>query len=752
MDFITLDFETAYRSKKDVGTIGAAYSLKTMTYEEYIYDERFKIHGVGIKINNADTQWHYGDVETILRDTFQNRSCALICHNTLFDGAILSWLYGITCDRYYCTQAMSRALWAQSSASLDALAKRLWPDDHTKRKGDELKEVDGLWELTPELNDSTGRYCIQDVDLTFDAFGTMWQFFPDSELDVMSLTLKMFIEPKLTLNEGQVITYQAQLDAQRADAINEVIEKEGMANVIAEATKEAIEFSHLPELAAYKKADVLDESLRAWKHANRYQIRKARKKDTAAILDLMDILDSELEGRPLPFCFMAARLTVALKNEKENLESATAKILGSGDMFSQYIKYKYGIEAARKHQPTPKNKHNTTWALAKDDLEFLELQKQRPDLLYLWNARKIASSSLERTRAERLKVHARLNGGLIAAPLNYCAAHTKRWGGTNKVNFQNFGRNSPLRRALEAPEGYQVVVADLSNIESRVLAWFAGCTELLWAYKNGRDIYSEFASDVFDRPVNRKLKATNETGDYIDEQGNVVEEDDAYKPDEIAGFVGKVCILGLGYGMGAATLQNTFAKGALGGPQMFFDFPFCERIVKEKYRGRYKEIKACWDKADQVIYDMACPQLEPYQWGCLTVEYQRLRLPNGLYLTYPNLIQVEHPEQRGMQFEYWNGEFHKNLYGGLLIENIIQALSRIIMADAMVRIEDRFARLGLGNIVLTVHDEIIAVSPTPDAQRALDLMIEDMCIPPDWCNDGTLKLDAEGGYSHCYSK
>ena len=94
----------------------------------------------------------------------------------------------------------------------------------------------------------------------------------------------------------------------------------------------------------------------------------------------------------------------------------------------------------------------------------------------------------------------------------------------------------------------------------------------------------------------------------------------------------------------------------------------------------------------------------------------------------------------------------KKLYGGLLIENIIQALSRIIMADAMVKMEEEFNKTGLGRIALTVHDEIVAISPTDRAQEALDRMIELMCQLPEWCDDNTLVLDAEGGFSDCYIK
>lgn len=752
MDYITLDFETAYRSKVNAGTPGPKYSLETMTYEEYIFHDLFKLHGVGIKVNNQTTVYYRGQaLEDTLKEIF-SKPVILICHNTVFDGAILCWKYGLTAAKYYCTQAMSRALWPQAKASLKHLAIRLFPNDESKRKTDELESVDGIWDMTPEQETAIEGYCINDVDLTFDCFAEMWKYFPEDEFEVMHKTLRMFIEPLLELNEGLLEDYLVELKETQAHHVETVAEKEQLLDAVFQASKECMDWVENQPFDLGNPLPFIEETLRSWKHVNRFAIRKPRKKDTDEIREWMAHLDKawteDKDTTPLPFTFMAARLVAEFD---QNALGISRKLLSSNEVFAMYITWRYGIKVKRKLSPTPKNPNNTTWALAKDDLEFLDIQKEYQAQDYLWQARLNLSSTIEQSRAQRLLDHYRLNGKRLAVPLNYYGALTGRWSGTNKVNFQNFGRSSPIRHALVPPDGFIMAAPDLSNIESRVLAWFTGCTELNESYAAGRDIYSEFASDAYDRPVDRKRKARDKEGNYLDKHGQIVEKDKAHTPDYIEGMVGKTCILGLGYGMGWATLQNTFAKGALGAPQLFFSDEFCKRLTNDLYRKKYPEIPAAWDEAQRVIADMAKPNLQPYAWGCLLIESGRIKLPNGLYLTYPRLKQVEHPDSNRPEYVYWNGKFWKKLYGGLLIENIIQALSRILMAIMLVKIDDMLQPYG-GRVVLTVHDEVVFIVPREHGPATLKKALAVMRIPLRWCSDGSLTLEAEGDLLEHYQK
>jgi len=183
MNYLTLDFETFY---------GRGYSLSGLTTIGYIHDPRFKVHGVGVQLNNQPARW-ITDMDAIHQYLMRcPRPVTLICHNTMFDAYILHAIFGWHPDRYADTQSMSRGMFPGQSASLKELAKRLWPDDEAMRKGDELIQSKDKRELTQEESDTLGRYCLQDLLLTRSAYLLMEQYYPNDELDIIDLTLRMF--------------------------------------------------------------------------------------------------------------------------------------------------------------------------------------------------------------------------------------------------------------------------------------------------------------------------------------------------------------------------------------------------------------------------------------------------------------------------------------------------------------------------------------------------------------------------------
>jgi hypothetical protein len=86
MDVVTIDFETYYDTQ---------YSLSKMTTEAYVRDQRFEVIGVGIKVNDYPTDWYSGDNVGRFLKSMPYHDKAILCHNTAFDGAILSWRFGI---------------------------------------------------------------------------------------------------------------------------------------------------------------------------------------------------------------------------------------------------------------------------------------------------------------------------------------------------------------------------------------------------------------------------------------------------------------------------------------------------------------------------------------------------------------------------------------------------------------------------------------------------------------------------------
>ena len=596
--FVTLDFETYFDPQ---------FSLTKMSTMEYVKDERFKVWGVGIKIDDQPTEW-YGEDET------KDALCALpwsdislLCHNTPFDAYILTQYYNIKPMEYLDTAAMSRGLWPGESARLKDVAIRVFPKDDTMRKGDELVSAKGIVDLPPHIEEDIARYCIQDVDLTYAIYQQIRHKYPNKELKLIDMTTRMFCEPQLTVDRELLIEYR----------------------------------------------------------------------------------DQEI-----------------LRNDKIiSASGLTRKVLGSDKQFKEHLE-SINITPATKVSPRT---GKTIPAFGKNDPGFKQMQRMYPKLQHIWDARTAVKSRIAETRAQRF-IDAVTPQGTMPAPLRYYAAHTGRFGGTEKINLQNLPRGSILRKALTAPDNMFVYVADLSNIEARMLAWLASEHELLQSFKDGIDVYSNFASVIYDKPINKHDN-----------------------PNER--FVGKTAILGLGYGMGAEKFQATVKAAGI-----IIDLDEAQRVV-QTYRATYPGIPSFWKRATNLLEQTADPFCFVNKYACLEIQDSRIVLPNGMSLWYPNL------EIQGNDYFYTVGGKRQSTWGGRITENIVQALSRIVITDAMLRIEQELPKL---KVVLTVHDEIIALGPQEDAQRNMDALICAMCTQPKWAP--ALPLDAEGGFDVCYSK
>jgi len=193
MDVYTLDFETYYAQD---------YSLSKLTTEEYVRDRQFEIIGLAIKKNDKSTKYvsDPGLIKRLLSH-INFSDCAILCHNTMFDGAILNWHYGIKPKVWFDTMCMARALHGvETSASLKAVAERYG----VGVKGSEVHDAKGKRraDFTVGEAERYGEYAKNDVDLTYKLFKIMGAKFPKQELKLIDLTLRMFIEPTLDLDLG----------------------------------------------------------------------------------------------------------------------------------------------------------------------------------------------------------------------------------------------------------------------------------------------------------------------------------------------------------------------------------------------------------------------------------------------------------------------------------------------------------------------------------------------------------------------
>jgi DNA polymerase len=370
-----------------------------------------------------------------------------------------------------------------------------------------------------------------------------------------------------------------------------------------------------------------------------------------------------------------------------------------------------GVDPPMKVSPTTGKE---TYAFAKNDEEFKALLEHENAVVQAIVAARLGvKSTLEETRTERfIKIAER---GTLPVPLRYYAAHTGRWGGDDKVNLQNLPRKSPLKKAMLAPEGYTFIDCDSSQIEARTLAWLAGQHDLVAAFDRGEDVYKIMATAIY------HVALDNVTDDQR--------------------FVGKTTILGCGYGMGAAKFQAqllTFGVDMKLGE--------CKRIINV-YRETYPKIHELWDKAGDVLDKMMANQTTTL--GCdellLVHGANGIELPNGLFIRYPNLrfLQVKRGQSE-MVYDQKKGRavLTTRIYGGKMVENICQALARIVIGEQMLMIARRL------RVVMTVHDAVGAIAPTEEAEEAQRFVEACMRIRPKWATALPLNCESKKGLSY----
>ncbi len=409
------------------------------------------------------------------------------------------------------------------------------------------------------------------------------------------------------------------------------------------------------------------------------------------------------------------KLNVHLHTERQRkaklLENFDQDVLMSNDKFADLLRL-FGVSPPMKISPATKKE---TYAFAKTDEAFKALLEHHdPSVQALVAARLGTKSTIEETRTERFIGIARR--GPMPVPLRYYAAHTGRWGGDDKLNLQNLPRGSALKKCILAPAGYMMIDSDSSQIEARTLAWLAGQDDLVEAFDRGEDVYKIMASAIYGKAVEEITK---------DER-----------------FVGKTTILGAGYGMGAAKFQAQLKNFGV-----VVELDEAKRII-DTYRNTYPRITALWKAAGVALEAILRGQLTVLgRDGILKIEGKNgIKLPNGLYIRYPNLRQKADEETGKVEIVYdtkkGRAVIPNRIYGGKVIENVCQALARIIIGDQMLMIAKRY------RVVMTVHDAVACIVPTEEVDRAQEYVEMCMRIRPKWGLG--LPLNCEAGHGESY--
>lgn len=714
---VVLDWETAYGKHPHSGF---NYTLSSMTTEEYVRHKLFKVHGLGVKIGTERAFYlHKPDDLLHFLKTHPWEKSWVIAHHAQFDGAILSWRAGIRPAFWGCTMSMARAVFPHESASLANISKLLG----TGEKGVELASFAGNWLLTDAEQQTIGSYCLNDVELTAANFDAMKGHFPVSELRLIDWTIRCFTEPALQVDPVPLVAaYKQERRTKRA--------------LLKQASADKSVLASNDQFAALLLGLGVDPPKK---------LSPAKVKDGR--------VDPDNVGDP-PRGILPSFTT---KGVKDPVERARLKAEG--------------------------NVYPWAYAFGKSDEEFkLLLEHPDPQVQAVVEARLGIKSTIKETRSKRFyKIGKR---GRFPVYLNYYGAHTNRWSGGDKQNAQNLNRVNPkditagaLRMSLIAPPGHVVVVRDLGQIEARMLAYVAGQEDLLMLFKTGGDPYNRQASKIFGYEVNRKL-------------------DEFF----LEGLVGKCSTLGNGYGMGWGKFQESLRVGFMGAPPVLFgevaarklgadiDVFCCGRSYKkgcgtlrdealamkplnvseeahlwhcaatkqivDKYRESNDAIVRLWKEAQNALqYISDGVEVEVGQRGMVKTCADGFRLPNGMKIRYHKLRSTKSGE-----WKYLSNARKKQwtyIYGGKCVENIVQALSRLVLSDQLLRIlpQMKLYRLRAGEearIVSSTHDELITVVPERYADACLALMEKEMRTPPSWCAD--LPLKSSGGYARSYGE
>ena len=275
-----------------------------------------------------------------------------------------------------------------------------------------------------------------------------------------------------------------------------------------------------------------------------------------------------------------------------------------------------------------------------------------------------------------------------------------------------------IRTAFIPSKNHHFYVADFSAVEARVIAWLSNEKWRQESFAKNEDIYCASASQMFGVPVvkhgiNGELRQK-----------------------------GKIAELALGYGGSIGALK------AMGATKLGLTDDELPPLV-QMWRNASPHIVQFWwdvDKAAKECIKTHLPQTTHgmkfiYRSGCMF-----LRLLSGRYLCYPQpKIGINRFGSESITFmgintvKKWD---RIETYGAKLVENIVQATSRDLLAEAMRRLE------ATGNtVVMHIHDEAVIDAPF---NQSLDTMVQLMTKVPDWAND--LILNAAGFVSDFYKK
>jgi len=748
-DLITLDFETFY--DRD-------FSLSKMTTEEYIRDPRFETIGVSVKVNEGNPQWYSGTKAQIKRalDQYDWDSCVAIAHHAMFDMAILNWHFDIRPKRIADTLSMLRAIDGPDAGNSLAKAAERYG---LGAKGDEVINALGKRRIdfSPAELKRYALYCCNDGELTYKLFEILAPLLPALELRLIDLTIRMFTEPVLTLDTDILTTHLTDVQAKK-EALLEVIDADKsvlMSNPqlaqlleskgvtpptkISPATGKATwAFGKNDEgfKALLEHSDLTVQAIVAARMGVKSTLEETRTERFIRI--------AERGTLPVPLRYYAAHTGRWGGDDKINLQNIPRK-----SPLKKAIKAPEGYTLI-DCDSSQIEARTLAWLAGQDDLVAAF---DRGEDVYRIMASAIYAVPVDEVTADQRFVGKTTilgclaEGTLVLTDRGWVAIEgvntsDQLWDGEGWVCHQGLVRKgiketfnlcglwlTPDHKVLCGTQWLeaQSVAQDRNTLS---LALDTGAAS--WLYP-----------DISDLSPEQRIVLTEERSVYS--RRNLMTYDIAYAGPRnrytVATDAGPIIVHNCGYGMGAVKFQAQLKTFNV-------DMPLgeCKRIIRV-YRETYPKIPELWAAANTALEALIRQSTAPLgRDGVLTVDLLGIRLPNDMYIRYPNLRKEANTSTGYDELLYdtkkGRSTIPTRIYGGKCVENICQALARIIIGEQMLMVARRY------RVVMTVHDAVGSLAKDAEAGVAQKFVEQCMRIQPKWAVGLPLNCESKKGKSY----
>ena len=547
MDIVTTDFETLYDKE---------YSLSKMTTEAYIRDPRFEIIGVGVKVNDHPTDWYSGESPGKFLKSLDYSKRAILAHNCAFDGAILAWKFGIRPKLWLDTLSMARPLHGHVvSNSLKSLAEHYG----LGVKGDEVIRALGKRRLdfTPQELAQYGAYCINDVDLTYQLFLRLARGFPKDELRLIDLTLRMYTDPLIEIDTDLLTSHLRAVRERKQRLLTEFGGDDALGTIMSNPKfaehlrslgveppmktsvrtgKETYAFSKTDQdfLALQEHPDERVAVAVATRLGAKSTIEETRTEALLGVaergrLPIMLNYCGAHTGR-FSGCLVADTKVLVFDHtqgvvEKRIVDVLLDDLVWDGEVFvphegvvfsgfaeviewdgvigtEDHVVFTDAGEISLREAMQGAHRIQDARGPSQDDVMNRQQKQAAPALNVCGLREGSLMPTLSNVENTLVAVYDIKNCG----PRHRFSANGKLVHNSGGLNAQNLPRGGALRRSLRAPRGCVLIACDSSQIEARLVAWLAGQDDLVESFREGRDVYCEFASTIYGREITKADK------------------------------------------------------------------------------------------------------------------------------------------------------------------------------------------------------------------------------------------------------